>query len=123
MVRKSITPQTLPQMSDESAFTALTDRVLDTLGTALDASGSDLDWSENDGVLTIECADGSRVIVNRHLPNRELWVAAKSGGFHFRVAGGAWRDTRSGDELGATLERLLQAQTGIEVRLPLLPAS
>lgn len=110
-------------MIDESAFTALTDRVLGAIGAALDASGADLDWSENDGVLTIECADGSRVIVNRHLPNRELWVAAKSGGFHFRVAGGAWRDTRSGDELGATLERLLQAQTGIEVRLPLLPAS
>ena len=109
-------------MSDESAFTALTDRVLAAIGTALDTSGCDLDWSENDGVLTIECADGSRVIVNRHLPNRELWVAAKSGGFHFRAERGAWRDTRSGEELGATLVRLLRAQAGGEVRLPILPA-
>lgn len=110
-------------MIDESAFTALTDRVLDAVGAALDASGSDLDWAENDGVLTIECSDGSRIIVNRHLPNRELWVAAKSGGFHFRAERGAWQDTRSGEELGAALERLLRTQAGVAVRLPALPAS
>ncbi|HEV8258551.1 MAG TPA: iron donor protein CyaY [Casimicrobiaceae bacterium] len=108
-------------MIEESAFIALTDRVLDTIGAALDAAESDLDWSENDGVLTIEFADGSRVIVNRHVPNRELWVAAKSGGFHFRAEGGAWRDTKSGDELGAALEQVLQAQGGAVVHLPPLP--
>jgi len=108
-------------MIEESAFIALTDRVLETIGTALDAADNDLDWSENDGVLTIECADGSRVIVNRHLPNRELWVAARSGGFHFRAEGGAWRDTRSGEELATALERLLRSQAGAVVRLPPLP--
>ena len=109
-------------MIDESAFIALTDRVLDMIGAALDAAESDLDWSENDGVLTIECADGSRVIVNRHVPNRELWVAAKSGGFHFRAEGGAWRDTRSGEEIGTALERLLHSQGGVVVQLPPLLA-
>jgi CyaY protein len=108
-------------MIDESAFIALTDRILDTIGAALDAAESDLDWSENDGVLTIECGDGSRIIVNRHVPNRELWVAAKSGGFHFRAEGGAWRDTKSGDELGAALEQVLRAQGGAVVHLPPLP--
>jgi CyaY protein len=107
----------------ESEFAALTDRVLGAIGAALDASGGDLDWADNDGVLTIECGDGSRLIVNRHVPNRELWVAAKAGGFHFRAEGGAWRDTRSGEELGAALERLLRAQAGIAVQLPPLPAS
>lgn len=109
-------------MIEESAFIALTDRVLDTIGAALDAAESDLDWSENDGVLTIEFADGSRVIVNRHVPNRELWVAAKAGGFHFRAEGGAWRDTRSGEELGTALERLLRAQGGVVVQFPPLLA-
>ena len=109
-------------MIDESAFIALTDRILDTIGAALDAAESDLDWSENDGVLTIEFADGSRVIVNRHVPNRELWVAAKAGGFHFRAEGGAWRDTRSGEELGTALERLLRAQGGVVVQFPPLLA-
>jgi CyaY protein len=110
-------------MHDESAFLSLTDRVLATIGAALDAADDgDLDWTENDGVLTIDCGAGGRIIVNRHVPNRELWVAAKTGGFHFRAEDGAWRDTRSGEELGAALLRLLRAQTPAEVRLPPLPA-
>ena len=82
----------------------------------------DLDWSENDGVLTIDCGPGGRIIVNRHVPNSELWVAAKSGGFHFHVEGGAWKDTRSGEELGAALRRLLRAQGGVDVGFPPLSA-
>jgi CyaY protein len=110
-------------MLDESAFLALTDRVLAAIGAALDAADDgDLDWSENDGVLTIDCGAGGRIIVNRHVPNRELWVAAKSGGFHFHAEGGAWKDTRSGEELGAALRGLLQAQGGVDVRFPPLSA-
>jgi iron-sulfur cluster assembly protein CyaY len=110
-------------MPDESAFLDLTDRALAAIGAALDAvDDGDLDWSENDGVLTIDCGAGGRIIVNRHVPNSELWVAAKSGGFHFRAEGGAWKDTRSGEELGAALRRLLQAQAGVDVGFPPLPA-
>ncbi len=61
--------------------------------------------------------DGGKLIVNRHVPNREIWVAARSGGFHFRRDGDRWRDTRGGDELGAVLERLLAEQAGLVVRL------
>jgi len=111
---------------DESAFIAAADATLGRIGLALDAavetSNADLDWSLNDGVLTIECADDSRIIVNRHVPNREIWVAAKSGAFHFRATDGHWRDTRGGDELAAALARLLKTQAGIAVRMPNLPA-
>lgn len=109
-------------MSEESEFTALTERVLTAIGQALDSADGDLDWAENDGVLTIECADGSRIIVNRHLPNREIWVAARTGGFHFRAEGGEWRDTKSGEELGVALTRLLQAQGRVAVRFSRLAA-
>jgi len=106
-------------MQDESAFLALTDRVLDAIGAALDAAeNGDLDWSENDGVLSVDCGTGGRIIVNRHVPNREIWVAAKSGGFHFRPESGAWRDTRGGEELGAVLQRLLQQQAAARVNFP-----
>ncbi|HVP86556.1 MAG TPA: iron donor protein CyaY [Casimicrobiaceae bacterium] len=107
----------------ESEFVALTDRVLGAVGAAIDASGEDLDWSENDGVLTIECPDDSRVIVNRHLPNRELWVAARSGGFHFRSDNARWGDTRGGEELGALLTRLLREQSGVAIEFGALPAA
>jgi len=111
---------------DESAFIVAADATLDKIGLALDAaletSDFDLDWSLRDGVLTIECDDGSRVIVNRHVPNREIWVAAKSGGFHFRAQQGRWRDSRGQEELAAALARLLKAQARINVRMPELPA-
>jgi CyaY protein len=109
-------------MMTESEFVALAERVLAAVGAAIDASGEDLDWSENDGVLTVECPDGSRLIVNRHVPNRELWVAARSGGFHFRSDGTHWLDTRGGEELGAALVRLLRQQAGAAVELDALPA-
>jgi iron-sulfur cluster assembly protein CyaY len=109
-------------MTSESEFVALTDRVLAAIGAAIDGSGEDLDWSENDGVLTIECLDGSRVIVNRHLPNRELWVAARSGGFHFRSVGGRWCDSRSGEELAVALTRLLRDQAEATIDFGVLPA-
>lgn len=109
-------------MTGESEFIALTDRVLEAIGTALDDAGADLDWEINDGILTLDCTDSGKVIVNRHVPNRELWVAAKGGGFHFRGEGGSWRDTRNGTELGATLTRLLHEQAGISVSFPSLPA-
>jgi CyaY protein len=110
-------------MSSESEFVAVSDRVLGAIGAAIDQSDADLDWSENDGVLTIECPDGSRLIVNRHLPNRELWVAARSGGFHFRGEGGRWRDSRSGEDLSAALARLLQLQAGAAIDFGALPAA
>src|ERR1700732_2436144 len=57
-----------------------------------------LDVDLESGILTVTCPDSSRVIVNRQTPNREIWVAARSGGFHFTWREGEWRDTRSGEE-------------------------
>jgi CyaY protein len=111
---------------DESAFITAANATLDKIGLALDAavetSDASLDWNLKDGVLTIECDDDSRIIVNRHVPNREIWVAAKSGGLHFRPDNGAWRDARGHEELAAALARLLKAQARIAVRMPELPA-
>ncbi|HEY1326443.1 MAG TPA: iron donor protein CyaY [Casimicrobiaceae bacterium] len=109
-------------MISDSDFIAAADAALDAIGAALDAalerSDADVDWSLNDGILEIESADGGKLIVNRHVPNRELWVAARAGGYHFRPQDGRWIDTRSGEELGAVLARLLKAQAGLEVGLP-----
>jgi CyaY protein len=113
-------------MTTDSAFISATDATLAMIGLALDAAlettDTELDWTLNDGILEIECGDGSKVIVNRHVPNRELWVAARAGGFHFRPRDGRWHDTRSDDELWAALARLLKSQAGLAVTLPPLAA-
>jgi CyaY protein len=94
-------------------------RAVEAILARIEASLEDedrLDVEVESGVLTIECEDATRVIVNRQTPNREIWVAARSGGFHFVLREGLWRDTRSNDELFASLERILRAQCGVEAR-------
>ncbi len=105
-------------MVSESEFEALAAPVLERVEAALEASGLDLDLElKPGGVLEIEFADGSKIIVNRHLAAREIWVAARAGGFHFRWDGQAWRDTREGTELFAALSKLVSAQSGRPVLL------
>jgi len=97
----------------ESDFHRAVEAILGRIESSLEDE-EDLDVQMEAGVLTVECADGSRVIVNRQTPNREIWVAARSGGFHFVLREGLWRDTRSGDELFAALAGILHAQCGVE---------
>ena len=99
----------------ESEFHRAVDAVLARVESSLEnEEGVDVDLES--GILTLEFDDASRVIVNRQTPNREIWVAARSGGFHFGWRDGAWRDTRSGDELFASLARIVAAQGGPEPR-------
>jgi CyaY protein len=96
---------------NETDFHGAVDAVLARIERSVEASDA-LDCDLEAGILTITCPDDSRVIVNRQTPNREIWVAARSGGFHFRLRDGEWRDTRSGDELFASLTRILASQAG-----------
>jgi CyaY protein len=105
-------------MVNEREFEALAGAALDRIEAALEASGLDLDVQlKPGGVLEIEFADGSKMIVNRHGAAREIWVAARAGGFHFRWDGAAWRDTRDASELFAALSKLVSAQGGEAVLL------
>ena len=103
---------------DATEFEALAERALQRVEAALEASGIDADVERKEGgVLEIEFADGSKMIVNRHGAAREIWVAARAGGFHFRWDGTSWRGTRDGDELFAALSRLVSSQSGQPVLL------
>jgi len=103
---------------DEREFAKRADEALERIEAALEASGVEADVElKEGGVLEIEFADGSRMVINRHGAARELWVAARAGGFHFRWDGAAWRDTREGTELFAALSKLVSAQSGRRVRL------
>jgi CyaY protein len=101
-----------------AGFDALAAAALQDIEAALEATDvdADVEW-KGDGVLEITFADGGKMIVNRHGAAQEVWVAARSGGFHFRWDGSAWRDTRDGAELFAALSRLVSAQSGTAVVL------
>ncbi len=103
---------------NENDFNDMADAQLDAIVAAFDASGLDCEPElKAGGVLEIEFENGSRMIVNRHSIAREIWVAAKSGGFHFRLTGDRWLDTRSGAELFSELSRLAGEQCGSPVSL------
>ena len=103
---------------DERDFERLATAALEAIERALEATGTEADYElKAGGILEIEFGDGSKIIVNRHVAAREIWVAARSGGFHFRWDGAAWRDTRDGSELFAALSRLVSQQGGQPDRL------
>ena len=103
---------------DENRFDVLALAALETLERALEACGADLDYEMREGgIVEIEFDDGAKIIVNRHVAAREIWVAARSGGFHYRWDGAAWRDTRDGSELFEALSKLLSAGLGRGIRL------
>lgn len=103
---------------EESAFNASAEAELARIEAALEASGLDIDIEPKPGgVLEIEFENGSKMIINRHSAAREIWVAAKSGGFHFRLESGQWLASRDGAELYALLSSLVSEQAGEAVTL------
>jgi CyaY protein len=101
----------------ESEFIERAEAVLLALESAIDTVDAGIDCSRSGGVLTLELDNDTKIIVNTQLPTRQIWVAARSGGFHFSYDGHAWRDTREGTELFATLSKLVSAQGGRAVVL------
>ena len=102
----------------EGEFAALAEAALAALERAFEAGAPEADVeSKAEGVLEIEFDDGSRMIINRHAAAREIWVAARSGGHHFRHDGTQWRDTRDGSELFAAVSRLASEQAGAAIVL------
>lgn len=103
---------------EEREFNQLADAMLARIESSLEAANADLDFEiKPGGVIEIEFDDGSKVIVNRHTAAREIWVAARSGGYHFRPEGGRWVATRNGEELMAALARCVSEQAGDEITL------
>ena len=108
----------MTQGLSDAEFEALADEALAALERAFDASGLDADvQAKAAGVLEIEFESGARMVINRHGAAREIWVAAKSGGLHFRFDGSVWRDTRDGTELFAAVSAIASMLAGAAVTL------
>jgi CyaY protein len=86
----------------ETDFHARIDALMVLIEDAVSDHADDCDAERAGGILTIGNARG-KIIVTRQAPLREVWVAAKSGGYHFRFDGAQWIDTRDGLTLTARL--------------------
>lgn len=103
---------------NESDYNRLADETLGKIEHALEAVDDDLDFElAPGGILEVEFENGSKIIINKQSASQEIWVAAKSGGYHYRWDDNAWRDTRSGKELFAALSGFASAQAGRDIKL------
>ncbi|MDP5238617.1 iron donor protein CyaY [Uliginosibacterium sp. 31-16] len=106
----------------EEDFLAAAETLLLQLEDAIEAAAAaaeiDIDIEvQPGGILQLEFEDGSQIIINRHAAAREIWVAARLGGFHFRPEGKVWVGTRDGLELWTSLSKQLSLQAGVPVVL------
>ncbi len=85
---------------------------LDALEASLPGDGFEVELAGD--VLTVELFDGTRCVVNSHRAARQIWMAAEHQAWHFDwdPTAGAWVAQRTGDELWATLRRLLERRLG-----------
>ncbi|SDI35175.1 iron donor protein CyaY [Pseudomonas panipatensis] len=101
----------------EARFHDLVDDLQRTVEDTFDDSDLDLDLENSGGVLTVRFANGSQLILSRQPALRQLWVAARSGGFHFDYdeSGSLWVNDTTGEPLGALLSRATLEQAGEDV--------
>jgi len=77
-----------------------------------DASEADIDNQRVGGMVTLKFANGSEIVVNLQKPLHEIWLAARSGGYHFRFDADRWTDTKGQGELFERLSQDASAQSG-----------
>ncbi len=105
---------------NESEFIDLADNTIEAIQTAIDECGADIDYDEVGGVLTLEFDNGSKIIFSKQTPLKQLWMAAKAGGFHFNYdeAGQRWVcDSGDNEELYAMLSRLATEQADESIKV------
>ncbi|MBS0447303.1 MAG: iron donor protein CyaY [Proteobacteria bacterium] len=100
----------------DAEYHALADAVLARIEATLDRwlqdDVIDIDTQRTGGLLELVFPDDSRIVVNTQPPLHELWMAARSGGYHYRHAQGRWVDTRDGREFFEALSTCASAQAG-----------
>jgi CyaY protein len=114
---------------DDKQFYQLGSNLLQSIEVALEAADDaldlDLDVERQGGnVINIHFRDKSVIVVNTQPPLHEIWVAAKSGGYHYRWAGTVaqplWLDTKTGKELLSDLSEFASAQAGQPLKIGLI---
>ncbi len=103
---------------NESEFREIAEQTIEDLQDAIDNCDADIDYDEIGGVLTLEFEDGSKIIFSKQGAMNQLWMAAKSGGFHFDFNGEKEQwicDSGDNEELYAMLSRLATEQANEEV--------
>lgn len=77
-----------------------------------DAGDADIDNQRSGSMVTLTFANRSQIIINLQKPLQEVWMAARSGGYHYRLQDGRWMDTKGQGEFYAALSVNASDQSG-----------
>jgi len=92
---------------------ALLCRVEQTCDRINDETDADVDNQRVGGMITLTFPNRSQIVINLQKPLHEVWMAARTGGFHYRFDGQRWLDTKAGSEFFADLSRYASEQAGL----------
>ncbi len=101
----------------ETEFLEASETLMQNIENAVDEAGLDAECDRSGNVLTIEGASGEQIVVNRHGPTQQMWLATRKGGLHFENKNGQWLNTRDGTRIEEALNVALSFVCGEEVRL------
>jgi CyaY protein len=104
---------------DDATFDHAAQRELRAIEDAFaDIDPDDVEVSTSDGVLRLDLRDGTKIVINSHRAARQIWMAAVASAWHFDPrTDGTWIAAKSGEELRATLTRLLHDRIGLDLRV------
>lgn len=104
-------------MLEEKEYHQLIDKLQQSIEDKLDEVELDVDMDNANGVLTIEFANGSQLILSRQPALQQLWIAAKSGGYHltYNTELASWLVVNSNEQVNELLQRLIIEQTNERV--------
>ena len=106
---------------NESEFNDMVDDILveieDAIENVCDTTGADIDYETAAGILSLTFTNGSQIIINRQAPLKQIWVAARQGGFHFDFDESSQQWLCDGRELFTALSEYCSAQAGQSIKL------
>jgi CyaY protein len=94
----------------ESDFHTAVDDIFMDIEDRIDEQDADVDVDSSGGVLTLTFDDDSQVILSRQVAAIEIWVAARSGGFHLKQRQDGWLCSATGEDLPTLLNRVTGEQ-------------
>ena len=110
----------IPTPLSDSDYRAVTSQVLAGIEATIDRwlqdDVVDIDTQRTGGLLELGFPNGSKIVLNTQPPLQELWLAARSGGFHYKHVDGRWLDTRDASDFYDALSACASEQAGRPLR-------
>ncbi len=103
----------------ETEFLEASEALMQAVEDAVDACGLDLDCDRSGNVLTLEGDNGEQIVINRHTPTGQMWLATRKGGLHFENKDGRWLNTRDGTTFESALSEAVRFVCGPQASITL----